>query len=399
MRALISGIGIAGPTLAYWLCAQGWESTLVEQAPHLRTGGYVIDFWGSGFDVAERMDLIPDILKEGCGIQEMRIVNTSGRRVGGFDVEVFRKATQGRYVSLPRSALAKLLYEKIKGKCEIIFGESIRELKETKEDVEVLFARGPRKRFDVLIGADGLHSRVRELVFGPEQNFEKFLGYTVAAFEAVGYQPRDEDVYINFSVPGKHVGRFTLRDNRTLFLFVFAETHPGLLEAQNTEAHKQILHSEFDKLGWECPQILGAMDSCDELYFDRVSQIRMEQWSRGRVGLIGDAAFCPSLLAGQGSALAMVSAYVLAGELGKSPSAPEEAFRNYERLLHRSILEKQVAAVKFAKSFAPGTQLGLFLRNQATRVFGIPFLTTLLMKSTLIDRIQLPDYAREQAIQ
>lgn len=393
MRALISGIGIAGPTLAYWLCAQGWDLTLIERAPHFRTSGYVIDFWGSGFEIAERMDLIPDVRKEGYEIKEMRIVNGSGKRVGGFDVGIFREASQGRYITLPRSALAKLIYQKIEGRCETIFGDSITEVTPNRDGVDVAFERAPRRRFDMVIGADGLHSRVRKLVFGDEKRFEKFLGFSVAAVEVRGYQPRDEDIYINFSVPAKHVGRFTLRDNRTLFLFVFPDDGHRSIDPHDTQAQKKVLHAEFGHLGWECPQILAAVDSCEEIYFDRVSQIRMDRWSRDRVSLIGDAAFCPSLMAGQGSALAMVSAYVLAGELGKINSTIEDSFRRYEQLLHPFILKKQIAAKRFAKSFAPRTRLGLFLRNQATKVFAIPFFTNLVMKSTLIDRIELPDYA------
>ena len=136
------------------------------------------------------------------------------------------------------------------------------------------------------------------------------------------------------------------------------------------------------------------MESCNEPYSDRVIQIRMDTWSHQRVGLIGDAAFCPSLLAGQGSALAMIAAYVLAGELGKAKSSPVEALRRYESLLHPFMLTKQNAAEKFASSFAPKTRWGLFLRNQITKAFGIPFIPKLLMGSSLLDRIDLPDYSK-----
>jgi 2-polyprenyl-6-methoxyphenol hydroxylase-like FAD-dependent oxidoreductase len=392
MRALISGMGIAGPTLAYWLGRQGWESTLVERAPHFRTGGYVIDFWGSGFDVAERMGLVPEIRRQGYAIQQLRLVNRNGRRAGGFDVDVLRKAARGRYVSLPRSALAWIIYDQVSRQAESIFGDCITGIQQTPDGVDVTFEKSSRRRFDVVIGADGLHSQVRELVFGEEKRFEKFLGYSVAAFETDGYQPRDEDIYVNFSVPGKSVGRFALRGSRTLFLFVFADERRGPVDPRDSRTHKEILRSEFGTAGWECPRILAAMDACDELYFDRVSQIRMPKWSEGRVALTGDAAFCPSLLAGQGSALAMVSAYVLAGELGQSPGRPDEAFRRYEQRLQRFILDKQIAAEKFGRFFAPQTRLGLFLRNQATRFFAVPFITKRLMTSTLIDRIELPDY-------
>lgn len=166
---------------------------------------------------------------------------------------------------------------------------------------------------------------MRKLTFGKENGFEKFLCYSVAAFEVNGYRPREEDVYVNYSTPGKQVGRLSLRGDRTLFLFVFADERGDLIDSDDTQSQKKALHMQFGDLSWECPQILAAMESCPELYFDRVSQIRMDTWSRGRVGLIGDAAFCPSLLASQGSALAMIAAYVVAGELSRRPNSPEEA--------------------------------------------------------------------------
>jgi 2-polyprenyl-6-methoxyphenol hydroxylase-like FAD-dependent oxidoreductase len=393
MNVLISGIGIAGPTLAYWLSVYGIDSTLVERAPCLRTGGYAIDFWGLGFDIAERMGILLDLRRDGYQIKEMRIVNARGRRVGGFNVDVFRTATNGRYVTIPRSDLAKNIYRKVEGHCETIFGDSIREIRQSSDGVEVSFEHAPSRRFELVIGAEGLHSVVRKLVFGPEDRFEKFLGYSVAAFEVAGYQPRNEDIYVSYSCPGKQVGRLALRNNRTMFLFVFADESQGKIDPFDTKAHKAMLRSQFGNLGWECPQILAAMESCDDLYFDRVSQIRMDTWSQGRVALVGDAAFCPSLLAGQGSALAMIGAYVLAGELGRAGGSPEEAFRRYARLLQPFMLTKQNAAEKFASSFAPKTRLGLFARNQVTKVLGIPFVTRRVMSSTLLDRIDLPDYS------
>ena len=390
MTVLISGVGIAGPTLAYWLLVHGLQPTLVERAPRLRTGGYAIDFWGRGYDVADRMGIIREIRRAGYKIKEFRIVNGRGRRVGGFNVGVFRAATHGRYVTIARSDLVKSIFRLVEGRCETIFGDSIASLTQSGGTVEVTFEHAAPRRFDVVIGADGLHSNVRKMVFGGEGQFEKFLGYSVAAFETEGYEQRDEDVYINYSVPGKQVGRLTLRNNRTLFLFVFADDFCGRIESRGTQAPKERLRSQFADLGWECPQILAAMEKCHELYFDRVSQIRMERWSQGRVGLIGDAAFCPSLLAGQGTALAMIAAYVLAGELGTRNSPPEEALQRYQQLLHPFMLAKQKAAENFASSFAPKTRAGLFLRNQVTKLLAIPLITKRIMGSALLDRIDLP---------
>ncbi|MGB6176727.1 MAG: FAD-binding domain [Methylocella sp.] len=391
---LISGIGIAGTTLAYWLGERGFKPTLVERASHLRTSGYVIDFWGFGYDIAERMGLLSGLKSEGYDVEEVRFVNAEGRREGGFGVDIFRSLTGGRYVSIARSDLAKLIYHKIDGQSETIFGDSIVGIEDTGDDVGVVFERSAPRRFDLVIGADGLHSAVRELVFGTQSRFEKYLGYAVAAFEIKGYRPRDERVYVSHGVPGKQVSRFPMRDDRTLILFVFADGSDRNAAVHDMTGHKAILHKEFDDVGWECPRILAALDACDDVYFDRVSQIEMEVWSRGRVALVGDAAFCPSLLAGQGAALAMISAYVVAGELGQSEGRPEVAFRRYEQLLRPFMTAKQGVAERFASSFAPKTRLGLFLRNKVMNAFALPFVANRVL-SGLLDRIELPDYSTQ----
>ncbi len=196
---LISGIGIAGPTLAFWLARCGYKATLVEQATRLRTGGYVIDFWGLGFDVAERMGLLPALQRDGNLYQELRFVDARGQRVGGFNADVFPTLTDGRYVSLPRGDLAALIYDSIEGDQEVIFGDSITAIEQDDDSVQVTFQHAPARRFDLVIGADGLHSEVRRLVFGSQDQFETYLGYMVAAFEVEGYRPRDEGYFVSYS--------------------------------------------------------------------------------------------------------------------------------------------------------------------------------------------------------
>ena len=388
---LISGAGIAGPTLAYWLLQQGITPTLVERAPRPRTGGYVIDFWGLGYDVAEKMGLLPTLEREGYDVGELRLVDGQGRRVGGFDAAVFRNLTDGRFVSMARSELAKLLYEKVANRCEVIFGDSVTGIDDDGDGVNVTFQHAAERRFDTVIGADGLHSDVRRLVFGAEEKFERYLGYMVAAFQAEGYRPRDELVYVSYALPGRQVARFAMRGDRTMFLFVFAADTPPDVGAHDMAAQKALLHAIYDDAGWECPQILAALDKCDDLYFDRVSQIHMDAWSKGRVALIGDAAFCVSLLAGQGTALATGAAYVLGAELGRA-ATPEAAFQNYEHLLRPLIATKQKAARQFASGFAPKTQFGVFVRNQVTKALAIPIVAKLAIGSSLMDRITVPDY-------
>ena len=387
---LISGAGIAGPTLAYWLKAAGFQPTLIERAPALRTGGYVIDFWGLGYDIAERMGLLRAINCVGYHVREMRVVDDRGKRITGFGTKVFEELTAGRYVTLARSDLSRLLFEKIHGAVDVIFDDEIVGLEQWADAVRVRFGRSGEREFDLLVGADGLHSGVRGLAFGPQQRFERQLGYAVAAFEARGYRPRDENLYLTYNLPGWMLGRFTLHDDRSLFLFVFADD--GDLVPTTLELQKAMLRERYRDGRWECPQILDELDRTDELYFDRVSQIRVQNWSQGRVALTGDAAFCVSLLAGQGSALAMISAYVLAGELAVAGGQHQEAFARYEARLRAYIDAKQRGAERFASAFAPRTQWGLGFRNLVIRAFAIPGMARFAIGGDITDRLQLPDY-------
>jgi 2-polyprenyl-6-methoxyphenol hydroxylase-like FAD-dependent oxidoreductase len=391
---LISGAGIAGPALAFWLKAAGFQPTLVEHAPALRTGGYVIDFWGLGYDVAQHMGLVSEIDCIGYHVREMRIVNARGDRIAGFGVNVLRKLTGGRFVTVGRSDLSRLLFEKIKNDTEVIFGDEVVGLQQQPECVQVGFKHGKQRQFDLVIGADGLHSTVRRLVFGSQDRFEKQLGYIVAAFEVSGYRPRDDEVYVMYCEPRRMLGRFALSGNRTLFLFLFAIDTDARSEILHPAAQKAILRTSFGDLPWETPRILAELDRAEDLYFDRVSQIKMPTWSRGRVALVGDAAFCVSLMAGQGGALAMTAAYVLAGELGKMGQQHEEAFRNYERILRTFIESKQRGAARFASAFVPKTHWGLYLRNQLVKAATIPGVARVSFGRDIIDTLQLPDYRR-----
>lgn len=298
--------------------------------------------------------------------------------------------TGGRYVTLQRSDLSRLLFEKLNGRVESIFDDTIVSLEEHADCVQVQFEHARERRFHLVIGADGLHSCTRSLVFGPQPKFEKHLGYAVAAFEARDYRPRDEDVYLMYGRPGRMLGRFTLRDNRTLFLFVFVtgrEELPATLDAQ-----KALLRDLYRHGGWECSKVLAELERTEVLYFDSVGQIRMQNWSRGRIALVGDAAFCVSLLAGQGSALAMISAYVLAGELAAASGQYQLAFGRYDTLLRRYISAKQRGAERFAGAFAPKTRVGLSFRNLVVKAFAFPGLAKLVVGRDIADSVELPEY-------
>ncbi|KLO26352.1 hypothetical protein ABW16_19745 [Mycolicibacter heraklionensis] len=390
MRIAISGAGVAGTALAYWLHRTGHTPTVIEQAPAFRSGGYMIDFWGVGYTVAQRMGLEAQILDKGYQIESVRSVGDHGQVVAALDTNIFRNLLGDDFTSLPRGDLAATIHDTIVNDVEMIYGDSITAIDQDDNSVRLTFGHAGPREFDLVIGADGLHSNVRRLVFGPDADFERYLGCKVAAAVVEGYRPRDELVYVTYAVPGRQVSRVALREDRTLALFVFRDASPEI------SSPKAQLHNRFADAGWECPQLLAAVDSQDSsqgdgLYFDVVSQVRMNHWSRGRVLLIGDAAGCISLLGGEGTGLAITEAYVLAGELHRAAGDHLRAFDAYEARLRPLIEAKQSNAQQLLGFFATRTRFGLWFRNLALRAMNLRMLTN-LFAGTVRDDFDLPDY-------
>ena len=392
MKVAISGAGIAGGTLAYWLLRAGHEPIVIERAPAPRAGGYIMDFWGVGYTVAERMGILPAVRAAGYRVGEIRFVDNDGRKVGGFSVDALRDLTEGRLTSVARSALASEIYRSVEGRVEAIFDDQISAIEEHDTGVRITLQSGRQRDVDIVVGADGLHSQVRKLTFGPEDRFEKDLGYRFAVFESAGYGPRDEDAYVIHSATSRQIARFSLRDGRTLFLLVFKNELMNGVEPGSAAETYALLRSVFADAGWESARILAAMDTAEDLYFDRVSQIRMPSWQQGRVVLVGDAGMAVSFLAGEGAGLAITEAYVLAGEIARAAGDYQQAFSAYESRLRPFIEGKQHAAENFASTFVPQTQFGIWLRNQATKLMALPGAANLMLGQSLRDDFALPDF-------
>ena len=389
MRVLIVGAGVAGPTLAYWLVRAGHRPTLIERAPELRRGGYLVDFWGAGFEVAERMGIISELRTRGHVLTEARAVDRSGHRIASFQPSAVLGSTQ-RYLSIARSDLAAMIYDAIEDPVELILGSTVSAVDDDGERVRVTFEAGATRDFDLVVGADGLHSQVRRLAFGPDEQFERYLGIVVSAFDVEGYGPRDEAVALMHAEVGFQVVRLSLPDDVTMFLLTVR--HDGHVPTDDPAAQQAVLRARLGDAGWETPEILDLMPRARTFYFDPVSQIRMPAWTRGRVALVGDAAACPSLLAGQGSALAMVEAYVLAAELTRSTDHVE-AFARYEERLGDFLRSKQDAAVGLGPAFAPTSRLQLLVRNAVMRLMGLPKVVDLVMGKSFHDAVELPAFA------
>ena len=393
MHVLIVGAGIAGPTLAYWLLQAGHEVTLVERAPELRCGGYLVDFWGAGFDVADQMGIVPELRRRGYVMTEARVVNREGRRIASIKPTKIMGPTE-RYVSIARSDLAGIIYRSLDGAAELILDDTVTDLTDDGDRVRVVLESGQTRDVDLVVGADGLHSRVRRLAFGPDEQFERYLGIVVSAFEVEGYHPRDELIASLHAEVGFQAVRVSLRDDVTLCLF--SVRHDGPRPTDDRAAQETLLRTRLAKAGWEVPAMLAQMSTAKTFYFDAASQIRMPTWTRGRIALVGDAAAGPSFLAGQGSALAMVEAYTLAAELAQCRDH-REAFDRYQQRLAPLLVSKQDAAAGLGLAFAPKSRLQLLLRNTVMKLMGLPKVADLAMGRSFRDAVELPAFHAARA--
>jgi 2-polyprenyl-6-methoxyphenol hydroxylase-like FAD-dependent oxidoreductase len=390
MRVAINGMGIAGPTLAYWLRRSGHDPVLFEKAPAVRSGGYLIDFWGLGYEIAERMGIIPTLREHSYQMERLRMVDRDGREEAHMDLAPLYEAHRGRFISLPRADLASALG----GACQGIpahFNVSISAIVQDGANPIVTLSDGRQDRFDLIVGADGLHSQVRALAFGPEAQFEQFLDCYVAAFRVRGYPHRDELTFVSHTVRGRQAARVSLRDDETLVMLVCRAELVGADLLRHGDP-RPALRQAYGGMGWEMPELLDAMDGSDDMYFDRVSQIHLPHWSANRVALVGDAAACPSLLAGEGAGLGMLAAYVLAGELHRADGNCARALAAYESRLRTFVSAKQKGALWFRGFFAPQTALGLMVRNLAVHVFALPLLAKPFWARSLHDDFTLPEY-------
>ncbi|MFN6944532.1 MAG: FAD-dependent monooxygenase [Cytophagaceae bacterium] len=387
---LISGAGIAGTTLAFWLKEFGFNPTILERAPELRKGGYAIDFWGAGFDVAERMGIDPDLIEADLKIPEVTFVDASDKRKGGLSYAKMKELLNGRAYNLLRSDLAKIIYTQLDKDIEIIFGDSISIIEQHENEVTVTFQSGKIRNFDLVIGADGLHSNVRQLIFENEASFEHYYGYYTASF-TINENPYSNKEFKMYNVPGKQAAIYSTNESKLTTFFIFTSPKKLSYNYHDIEEQKQILRNEFEIAGWKCADLLSKMDIAPDFYFDSVSQIRMNNWSKGRITLVGDACACPSLLSGQGSTLAMVGAYILAGELKEANGNHKTAFEQYQTILKPIIEDKQKIAQNFAKSFVPKSKFGIWLRNFSVKLMFLPFISKLFIKQ-LDDKLKLKIY-------
>jgi 2-polyprenyl-6-methoxyphenol hydroxylase-like FAD-dependent oxidoreductase len=363
---LISGAGVGGPTLAYWLAAHGFRTTVVERAAGLRSSGNPVDVRGPAVAVAERMGLMERLREAATNVTAMSFVNDAGRQVGRVNLRALQRAARSREVEVTRTDLARILYEVSRDSAEFLFDDTITALSQDGAGVDVTFEKAAPRRFDLVIGADGLHSATRRLAFGPEDAYLRHMGLYVATMQLNGPAEHQRDVVLHNS-PGRLASVHPVR-GRGLAAFIFRSPAVAGFDHRDLAQHKRIVTDAYAGAGWRVPELLDLVRAADDLWLDSVSQVRLDRWSDGRVALLGDAASSVSLF-GDGSTLAMAGAYTLAQELAATPADPRSAFARYEAK-HRTLVDPKQGNVALAAALmVPATRTGITARNLATRLW------------------------------
>ncbi|WP_033294621.1 FAD-dependent monooxygenase [Amycolatopsis jejuensis] len=362
---LISGASIAGPALAYWLSRYGFTVTVVEKASAVRGGGYPIDARGPAVEVLRRMGLLEAARERHVATRRITFLDAGGAQLAQIEPEELTGGVAGQDIELRRGDLTDLLYGAVRDEAEFRFGDSITTLDDHGDGVDVTFRSGLRRTFDLVIGADGLHSNTRTLVFGPEKQFHHYLGYCFAGFTAPNYLGLSHEA-VTWTVAGRTATLYATDDSERMHGFLsFSREDAPLHAFADPAAQRDLVASYFTGDGWEVPRLVETMRSADDLFFDVVSQIRMPVWSKGRVVLAGDAAHATSFLSGQGSSLALIGAYLLAYELADAEHPA--AFAAYDRRAREFMTRNQDLAPAGALMLSPRTEEELAARNAALR--------------------------------
>lgn len=353
---LVSGAGIAGPALAFWLHRYGFEVTVVERAVAPRPGGQAVDFKGRTHrTVLERMGVWEEIWEHRTGASDVVFVDERGARLALMSGDF-----TGGDVEIMRGDLAEILYRRTAGDCEYVFGDSITGLTESADGVHITFERGTERTFDLVVGADGIHSRVRHLAFGPEREFVRHLGHYYCVAGANPWSDsstqRERAVAYGHNAPGRLA---ISGGSKAQQLYLFAA--PELAYARDDmDAQRRIVAEHYAGLGWEVPRMLAELAEFDDVYLDSMGQVRMDRYTAGRVALVGDSAY-GNTLGGFGTGLAVVGAYVLAGELALADGDHTVAFARYDEIMRR--YAKIAGNSNAGRFLAPSTAIGIRLRN------------------------------------
>jgi 2-polyprenyl-6-methoxyphenol hydroxylase-like FAD-dependent oxidoreductase len=389
---LISGGGIAGPALAHWLARSGYRPTIVERAPAPRPGGQTVDLRGAGRTVVERMGLLPAVRAVTVEERGVAYVDTNGRSLGQMSAEAFGGEGVVAEIEVMRGDLAQVLLDAAQDGVEYRYDDAVTAIEPAEDGVVVRFQRSAERRFGLVVGADGLHSGVRALAFGPEERFVRPLGCVTAFFTVPDRYGLDGWMRM-YNAPGTMLALRPDRVSGHVKALMGFRTPPAGVHRRDPVAQRALLTRTFAGTGWVADQVIADLQDSSDLVVEEIGQTRMDSWSSGRVVLLGDAAWCPSPLSGLGTSTALVGAYVLAGELARAAGDHRSAFAAYEDVMRPYIAQAQELLPGGVNGFVPRTRLEIALRTQAVRWMNRwPLRNLMAAQFGKSDAIDLPDY-------
>jgi 2-polyprenyl-6-methoxyphenol hydroxylase-like FAD-dependent oxidoreductase len=400
---LISGAGIAGPALAYWLVRSGYRPTIVERAPAPRPGGQTVDLRGAGRTVVERMGLLPSVREVTVEERGVAYVDTHGRRRAEMSAEAFGGEGMVAEIELMRGDLAQVLLDATQDGVEYValeylYDDAITGIEQDEDGVTVRFQRAGERRFGLVVGADGLHSGTRALAFGPEEQFVRPLGCVTAFFTVPDRYGLDGWMRM-YNAPGTMLALRPDRVPGQVKALMAFRTPPAGVHRRDPAAQRALLARTFAGTGWVADQVIADLQDSTDLVVEELGQTHMDSWSSGRVVLLGDAAWCPSPLAGLGTSTALVGAYVLAGELARAGGDHRAAFASYERVMRPYIAQAQELPPAGVNGFVPSSRIAIaFFRGMIRWMDRWPMRNLLAAQFGKADAIALPDYDETPAV-
>ncbi|MFI1992133.1 FAD-dependent monooxygenase [Actinoplanes sp. NPDC020271] len=390
MRVLISGSSIAGPACAFWLHRAGAEVTVVEKSRRPRPGGHAVDIRGVARQIVEWMGIREAIRARQVDERGWLLVDRRNRPMGRMPADAFGGEGMVAEIEIARGDLAEVLRDATAGFTEYRYGDRVTELAQDGTGVDVTFADGRKERYDVVIGADGVHSGVRSLAFGPDSDYVRYLGVYSAYFTVT--DPGDlENWYLMYNEPGRVAGIRPERGGTAKAHFGFREPQ-ARYERLTVDEEKRVTAERMAGGAWKIPQLLAQMADAPDFFFDSINQVHVNRWWRGRVALVGDAGYCGSPLAGLGTSMSLVGAYVLAGELTRDPD-PERAFAAYQNAMADYVAAGLELPPGGAKGFAPYSRLMIRLRAKSmSMVTSWPMRNLVAKQFGKAEAITLQDY-------
>ncbi len=368
-RVLVSGASVAGPVVAYWLQRFGFSPTVVERTPEVRVsgGGHAVDLFGPAVELMEWMGTLREVEAHQTRTQLISLVRP-GRRPVEVPAGMLAEGVSDRHIEIMRGDLAKIIYELGRENIEYIFDDSVAGLQQSRTGVQVTFERNGSRTFDLVVGADGLHSTTRRLVFGAEHEFLRFLGGYLAVFTVPNYL-KLTDRMVASARPGRTAALYPVGDGlqaRVVLLWRTPTLHD--YDRHNPDSERQLLRSLYDDFGWELKRLLSELERSDDLYLDSISQVLMPTWSKGRVALVGDAGYSPGAAVGGGTSLAIIGAYVLASELAAAGGNHIEGFEAYERALGPVVQHSRSIGPTAIRVIIPRSRTRIWTMAQALRI-------------------------------